>query len=231
MITHLKSLLKTTPVQTALRLFARLIYPELWALDTNDFTFSPLISSRDGSIISKKARLSPPYRVDNSNIGDYTYISPGSSLSMTTIGKFCSIGPRLSCGWGIHPLTGVSTSPMFYSTKGQNGYSLTESDKFTERRPICIGNDVFIGMDVIILDGVCIGDGAVIGAGTIVSKDVPPYAVAAGAPLKIIRYRFSKEIISSLLAIRWWDWPEDKLAEVERHFFDIQKFVDEHYIE
>ena len=131
-------------------------------------------------------------------IGDYSYIASSSHISMTTIGKFCSIGPSFLCGWGIHPLNGISTHPMFYSTRKQNGMTMSSIDKCTERKQITIGNDVFIGANVTILDGVSVGDGCVIGAGAVVTKDVPDYAIVGGVPEKLIRYRFSKEQIAAL---------------------------------
>jgi len=76
-----------------------------------------------------------------------------------------------------------------------------------------IGNDVYIGYHVIILSGVTIGDGAVIGAGSVVAGDVPPYAIVAGNPAHIVRYRFDEETITKLLEIRWWDWPDEKVKE------------------
>ena len=92
---------------------------------------------------------------------------------------------------------------------------------------VSIGNDVFIGANVTILDGVSIGDGAVIGAGAVVSKDIPPYAIAVGAPIKILRYRFPEDTICKLHNLQWWNMSEDKLPLVEQNFFDIDKFIAE----
>jgi acetyltransferase-like isoleucine patch superfamily enzyme len=177
------------------------------------------------SSIDKKTKLYAPYKIHNSVIDKYTYIAPNSTLNYTTIGKFCSIGPNLICGWGIHPTEGISTSPMFYSTQKQNGFSLTENNKIQETKPIMIGNDVFIGMNVTILDGVKIGNGAIIGAGAIVSKDIPDYAIAVGNPIRIIKYRFPKTTIDKLLHIKWWDFPENKLDEVEMYFMNVDEFI------
>ena len=109
---------------------------------------------------------------------------------------------------------------MFYSTGKQNGATLSATNKMIEKKEITIGNDVFIGMNVTILDGVKIGDGA------LVSKDIPPYAIAVGNPIKILRFRYSNEIIDFLLRITWWDFPEADLKEIERYFFDVEKFMD-----
>lgn len=177
--------------------------------------------------ISSKAKLYVPYSMAEVSVGDGTYISANSRISKTTIKKFCSIGPDLCCGWGIHPINGVSTCPMFYSTGKQNGRTLVTANKYEERKPILIGNDVFIGRNAIILDGVTIGDGAVIGAGAVVSKDIPPYAVAVGNSIKIIKYRFSPEIIDQLLEVQWWNKDESVLQKVADHCFDIESFLRE----
>ena len=177
--------------------------------------------------ISPKAKLYEPYGLADSTVGDGTYISANCMISMTTIEKYCSIGPALHCGWGVHPLDGVSTSPMFYSTQKQNGRTLVSVNRFEERKRILIGNDVFIGRNVIILDGVTIGDGAVIGAGAIVSKNIPPYAIAVGNPIKVVKYRFSQEIIDQLLELQWWNKDDSVLQKVANHCFDMPSFLEE----
>ena len=77
------------------------------------------------------------------------------------------------------------------------------------------------------MDGVTIGDGAVIGAGAVVSKDIPPYAVAVGIPIKVVKYRFTPDIIEQLLAMQWWNQDETVLQKVAEHFFDINSFLKE----
>jgi acetyltransferase-like isoleucine patch superfamily enzyme len=190
----------------------------------------PEIRSAKGHVatdnrISDSSRVAAPARLKKVNVDRYTYISTNSFISYTRVGKFCSIGPNFMAGWGVHPTNGLSTSPIFYSTATQTGHTLSMTNKVQERLPITIGNDVFIGMNVTVLDGVTIGDGAVVGAGCVVSKDVPPYAVVVGCPMRIIRYRFPEETVRKLLAIRWWDWPDEKLPEVESMFFDVEAFV------
>ena len=179
----------------------------------------------------KSVKVYSPSHVSNCNIGDYSYISMNSYISQAIIGKFCSIGPNLVCGWGIHPLNGISTAPMFYSTIKQNGMTLSKENKIEERKPIIIGNDVFIGANVTILDGVTIGNGAVIGAGSVVSKNIPPYAIAVGAPIRIIRFRFSDDKIAKFQRIAWWNFEEAKLKEIEDLFFDIDEFLAKEYHE
>lgn len=184
-----------------------------------------LTGSITNSRIDKQSVVMKNHSLNNVTVGKGTYIADNALISNTDIGKFCSIGPNLLCGWGIHPLNGISTSPAFYSTKKQAGFTYSKEDKVVEEKRITIGNDVFIGANVTILDGVSIGDGAVIGAGAIVSKDVPPYAVAVGSPMQIAKYRFGEETIKTLLESRWWDGDEEMMQQVERYFFDVDAFL------
>lgn len=222
---NIKSFIKQKVRQLALRFF-----PELRPLTLWPENYYNLQCSVYNSQISEKALINPLYEMNDSQIGDYTYVARNSIISKTTIGKFCSIGPNLFCGWGVHPVNGISTSPMFYSTKKQNGMTLSEVDKVEERKPIKIGNDVFIGANVTILDGVTIGDGAVIGAGAVVSKDIPAYAIAVGCPIRILRYRFDEDTRKKMLALKWWEFDEERLHDVERMFFDANKFIEKYLI-
>ena len=201
------------------------ILPELRILRNREYDFSLLQKQRDFIDDKRHIILYAPYSISEAEIGDYTYISNNSHISQAVIGKFCSIGPNLLCGWGIHPTNGISTSPMFYSTLKQNGISLVEDNKVEERKGIQIGNDVFIGANVTILDGVSIGDGAVIGAGAVVSKDIPDYAIAVGCPIRILRYRFDDDKIDALKKIRWWDFKNEDLSAIESYFFEVEKFI------
>jgi virginiamycin A acetyltransferase len=191
--------------------------------------FSPVSSNVENCILEENVKIYTPCQISNCMIGKYTYISKNAQMSFTNVGRFCSIGPNLLCGWGIHPSNGLSTSPMFYSSQLQNGVTLSKENKIEERNVINIGNDVFIGMNVTILDGVSIGDGAIIGAGAVVSKDIPPYAIAIGCPIKILRYRFDHETIQKLIKIKWWEFPDNDLQEIEKKFFNVNEFIDKFY--
>ena len=76
-----------------------------------------------------------------------------------------------------------------------------------------IGNDVWIGYEAVVLAGVTIGDGAIIGTRAVVTKDVPPYTIVDGVPARPIRKRFSEDIITKLLALRWWDWDTERIRK------------------
>ena len=175
--------------------------------------------------INEWSKIYSPCKITNTRIEKGTYIAINSMISYADIGKFCSIGPNFLCGYGVHPIEGVSTSPCFYSTLKQNGRSYCDKDKIEERKKIVIGNDVFIGMNACVLDGVTIGDGAVIAAGAVVVNDVEPYSVVGGIPAKHIKYRFDEDVIVRMLDIKWWNWDDKKLKYVEECFFDIDKFI------
>ncbi|MEX2566530.1 MAG: CatB-related O-acetyltransferase [Cyclobacteriaceae bacterium] len=206
--------------------FAYNFYMFFRALAINDRIFwANMVSRIKNSKIHPDTKIYKHHSISNSSIGKGSYISQNAMISNTQIGKFCSIGPNLLAGWGIHPIHGISTSPVFYSSHRPAGFTLSKNNKVTEKLPIYIGNDVFIGANVTILDGVTIGDGAVIGAGAVVSKDIPPYAVAVGCPIQIIKYRFERKVIDRLLELKWWDGDEVTLQKVEKMFFEVEKFV------
>lgn len=212
-------------MRNLLRKILRWIYPEIGWLSSSYYDFSKLRSWERKVIKGKFVRVEPVVHLDEVEIGDYTYVSYNCHISRTIIGKCCSIGPNLICGWGIHPTNGISTAPMFYSTNCPNGMTLSKTNKINERKEIVIGNDVFIGANVTILDGVKIGDGAIIGAGAVVSKNIPPYAIAVGVPISILRYRMTEEQINAMKSIQWWNWSQDKLKDVEEMFFNIDEFI------
>lgn len=137
--------------------------------------------------------------------GTYCGINITVGSPETKIGKFCSIAQNVIIGAGEHPLNYLSTSPFFYlETLG-----FRKGCKETYLKPVQVGNDVWIGDNVFIKGGVTIGDGAVIAAGAVVVKDVPPYAVVAGVPARIIKYRFDEKTIKELLDLKWWDLPRE----------------------
>jgi len=160
------------------------------------------------SIVNSKARLCRNTKSFHSKIDAYTYVAPGTELTYAKIGKFCSIGRSCYIGLPSHPIYNVSTSPIFISKKNVLKFTWTNQNIFEEFKEVIIGNDVWIGSRAIIMGGVSIGNGAVIGAGAIVTRDVSDYAIVAGVPAKVIKYRFNDEIIEALQNMHWWDLPE-----------------------
>lgn len=130
----------------------------------------------------------------------------------TRIGNYCSIAPRVYFLFSNHPMDGVSTHPLFYNKI--LGY--VEEDRI-ERVRLTVENDVWIGAGVTITRGCThIANGAVIGAGSVVTHDIPPYAVVAGNPARVLRYRFGKDVQSALEESKWYELDPEMLA----HFID-----------
>lgn len=133
-------------------------------------------------------------------VGAWTYIRRNTRLSaVSSIGRFSSIGLNVFVGQerGTHPLDWVSTHSFQYNDSPLHFNAEVGSTR--------IGHDVWVGHNATILDGVEIGTGAVVATHALVVKDVPPYAIVAGVPAKIIRYRHTPEIIEQLLQSRWWE--------------------------
>lgn len=131
------------------------------------------------------------------------------------IGKFCSIacGAKFLFNSANHTLSSLSTYPfpLFFEEWGLEKRNVAES--WDNKGDIVLGNDVWIGYEAVIMAGVTIGDGAIIGARAVVTKDVPPYTVAAGIPAKPIKKRYPEETIAALSELKWWDWPENRIAQ------------------
>jgi len=146
------------------------------------------------------------------------------------IGKFCSIAckAKFLMASGHHTTRSLSTYtfPVFYEQWELDINHITEA--WDNKGDIIIGNDVWIGFDAVIMSGVKIGDGAVIGTRSVVTKDVPPYTIVGGVPAKVIRKRFSNDVITKLTTLKWWNWPDEKIKEHIQHIQtgDIDRIVD-----
>ena len=140
------------------------------------------------------------------SIGSYNYIGHYTMTANAEIGSYCSIASGVKIGQSDHDLSCVSTSTHIYGPK----HGITDHNDCAKKAVIC--NDVWIAANAVIKQGVTVGTGAVIGAGAVVTKDVPPYAIVAGVPAKVIRYRFDDETIKMLLDSKWWELqPQDAL--------------------
>lgn len=157
-------------------------------------------------------------------MGKHSYACQYFSVSSeeTTVGSYCSIADNVSLGTTFHPKSFLSTHPFCYFEPSK----LSGNKKqvyFEYKKPVKVGNDVWIGKSAIVMDGVTIGDGAIVGANAVVTKDVPPYAIVAGVPAKIIKYRFDEETIKDLLEIKWWELDEKDIANLP--FNDINECI------
>lgn len=144
-----------------------------------------------------------------------------------TIGSFCSIADRVEVFLGgNHRVDWVTTYPFpafgerWQAAREIAGHPGTNGD-------VAIGNDVWIGSSVTIMSGVTIADGAAIAASSCVTQDVAPYAIVGGNPARLLRNRFDASTVERLLAIRWWDWSDERIeANIELLCSgDIERFV------
>lgn len=138
----------------------------------------------------------------NIDVGMFSYgcFEPKFNIGGSVkVGRYCSIAGDVHFFGANHPIDYACSSAYFYNKSF--GYDVRD----VARHSLDIGNDVWIGYGSYILSGCnTIGNGAVIGAGSVVTHDVPPYAVVAGNPAKIIKMRFSENEISELEASQWW---------------------------
>ena len=162
----------------------------------------------------------------NSSLGAYSYVQSESVICNATIGRFCSIAGSVNIGLANHPSHFVSTSPVFYDkTQPLPKFFINENTFSESQSQTIIEADVWIGQSVLIKAGITIGVGAVIGAGSVVTKDIPPYSVAAGNPCRQIRLRFPEPIVQRLLDLRWWELDESILREFAPLFSTPESFL------
>ena len=148
-------------------------------------------------------------------LDDYSYVVNDSEIAYTRFGKFCSVAAMTRINPGNHPMERASQSHFTYRASAYFPGERDDSDFFAWRRShsVKIGNDVWIGHGAIVLPGRSIGDGAVVAAGAVVTKDVAPYAIVAGNPARLVRPRFPATVAQRMQALKWWDWPHDRLHQ------------------
>ena len=143
-------------------------------------------------------------------------------VNSVKIGNFCSIARNVSIQEYNHFFSHATSYFIKHYLFGDNW-----EKEITSKGDIIIGNDVWIGTQCVILSGVEIGNGAVIAANSVVTKNIPPFAIAAGSPAKVIKYRFDKQIIEKLQTVKWWNWSVEKIKNNYDFFKDkltLEKF-------
>ena len=175
----------------------------LFALVSGDSTVDPRAAIHRWAKVKRQSK-----------VGAYSFVSAGTVLDNTTVGRFCSISDHCCIGLPVHDPQLLSMSPIFTIKNNATKTTWVSEDLDDyESPPVTIGNDVWIGTHAIIMGGVTIGNGAVIAAGSVVTKVVPPFAIVGGVPAKLIKYRFSEETISLIERSAWWSLPEARLRE------------------
>src|SRR5262245_17260319 len=188
-----------------------------------------------GSRIFRSTIKGPLYLNRNSQFGPdvvagkYTGMNESCYAARGTIGSYCSIGARTAINPFNHPTQWLSTHEFQYHPNSYDWVAEYQDFARLERSPdmfgrATIGNDVWTGHNVNILADVTIGDGAVVAAGSVVTKDVPPYAIAAGAPAVVKGFRIAGSVIERLLKLKWWDLELSQLSGLP--FRDIQRCMD-----
>ncbi|WP_455476677.1 DapH/DapD/GlmU-related protein [Bartonella sp. B41] len=162
-------------------------------------------------------------------VGDFSYFERNSEAIYSDIGRFCSIASYVCLNALRHPVERLSTHKVTYRPNEYFRY-IELDHSFREDRcanRVVVGHDVWIGRGAVVLPGIKIGHGAIIGANAVITKDVEPYAIVAGVPAKLLRMRFSDNVIQILLDMAWWNWPLDKIYNA---LSDIQSLPIEIFI-
>jgi len=159
------------------------------------------------SVLAEHVAIQRNAMVYFSEFGRYTYTGKNFTSWHCKIGAFCSISWNVSIGGANHDYSRVTTHSFLYN----KDFGLLDTEPIYDRfeDDCIIGNDVWIGCNACICRGVRVGNGAVIGAGAVVTHDVEPYTIVAGVPAKVIKKRFSDDIIEILQKCNWWDLPAE----------------------
>ena len=182
--------------------------------------------------LGRYTEIGPRTCFAESEMGDYSYVMGDSDIIYTTIGKLCSIAAHTRLNPGNHPMQRATQSHLTYRASAYFEGEADEPAFFAERRAlhVQIGHDVWIGHGAIVLPGRSVGTGAVVAAAAVVTRDVPPYAIVAGNPARLVRMRFATGICERLLQIAVWDWAHARLqaALPDLRGLAIEAFVEKY---
>jgi acetyltransferase-like isoleucine patch superfamily enzyme len=166
-----------------------------------DFNLLSMKAQINRSILDDEVRVSEYAIISDSKIGYLSSVGKYTKIIHCEIGKFCSVSWDATINAVSHPVDHLTINAFPYVPYVGNFVK----DRSQSYKKVVIRNDVWIGANSVIMPGITIGNGAIIGAGAVVTKDVPDYAIVAGVPAKIIKYRFDQETINKLLELKWWN--------------------------
>jgi acetyltransferase-like isoleucine patch superfamily enzyme len=187
-----------------------------------------------GARIIKSKLLGPVYLNRNTQVGPdvelgkYFGMNESCFVARATVGAYCAIGARTAINPFNHPTDWLSIHEFQYHPSSFDWVQEYKELERLERTPdmfrhVSVGNDVWTGHNVNVMPGVNVGDGAVLAAGAVVTKDVPAYAIVAGVPAKIVRYRFPEKTIERLLRVKWWELELSELSGLP--FRDVERCI------
>jgi hypothetical protein len=159
-------------------------------------------------------------RLNEVELGDYSYVMEDCSIWCATIGKFANIAAAVRINATNHPTWRATLHHFTYRAGNYFEGASDEAEFFDWRRSnrVKIGHDVWIGHGATLLPGVTVGNGAVVGAGAVVSRDVAPYTIVGGVPARLIRDRFDADLGERMNQLAWWDWSHHQLFEALQDF-------------
>lgn len=158
-------------------------------------------------------------------IGSMSYSNSQLPLDIKS-GRYCSLA------WGIdvptynHPYACLSTSVFTHDSETDlvirfsRDFSAGSRIRYVpnpQKGPVIIHDDVWIGQHAVLLGGTTMGTGSVVAAHAVVTRNVPPYTIVGGNPAKVIRSRFSSEIVERLLNSKWWEYKFTDFADLDIH--------------